>query len=266
MIATCIVGATGRMGSEIISLISQTPDIELVCAISQTEGVILDNTSCITMNFANGLKGNFGHANVIIDFSLPSDLSLTLVKHINQTGQKLVSGVTGLSEDTFQAMKNTTSSIIWSSNMSIGVNLLFAIANEVASKIGRESQMHISETHHTAKLDAPSGTALSIEKHITNGLIQKHGEDLNIITHLPTQPDDLNILNKTSKGEICHSYSRKDNVIGEHQLNFNMDNESLFIGHKSESREIYAQGTISAVKWIYETRKAGLYSMKDVLN
>jgi 4-hydroxy-tetrahydrodipicolinate reductase len=126
--------------------------------------------------------------------------------------------------------------IVFASNFSIGVNALFALTSRAAEILGSEFKPEIVETHHTKKLDAPSGTAKTL------------GE----------------ILTQAGKSDVSIQSIREGDVVGEHTVTFVGPSERLELTHRAGSREIFAYGALRAAEWIVG-KPAGLYSMQDVL-
>lgn len=193
----------------------------------------------------------FQNSDVIIDFTLPEATR----KHIWLAAKHktpLVIGTTGLSEndekEISDASKETT--IIYAANMSVGVNLLMALVEQAASKLGPEWDIEIFETHHKHKIDSPSGTALALGKSARHG---RGGGDF--VTDR---------VGKRKEGDIGYAVQRGGNVIGEHTVTFFSEDERIELGHVASDRSLFAKGALRAAKWT-EGKSGGLFSMRDVL-
>jgi 4-hydroxy-tetrahydrodipicolinate reductase len=127
---------------------------------------------------------------------------------------------------------------VFTSNFSVGVNVLFWLTRKAAQKLGRDFDAEIVETHHKMKKDAPSGTA-------------------------KTLAEVLKATKKTQSEIPIHSI-REGDVVGEHAVIFSGPSEQLELTHRAASREIFARGALRAAKWIIN-QPPGLYSMQDVL-
>ncbi len=165
----------------------------------------------------------------------------------------VISGTTGWLDD-YQTVCNritkNQSALIYASNFSIGVNIFFAVNKILASYMAKHDNYAVSvdEIHHIHKLDAPSGTAITI------------AED--ILKQIPHKTKWINA--KTDhKDELPIRSERKGEVPGTHQINYHSPIDSITINHEAHSREGFAHGAVTAAEWIFG--KQGIYSMKDVL-
>jgi 4-hydroxy-tetrahydrodipicolinate reductase len=194
---------------------------------------------------------------VIIDFSAPA-LTIDVAKLVNKYGKILVSGTTGLTDDQKQELKNLTGNcvIIWSSNMSIGVNVLMNLAEQVSKTLHNDYDVEIYEMHHKHKVDAPSGTALSLGEAVAKGRNLNFGE--------VCRKTRDGIIGKRGENEIGFCSLRGGDVIGDHSVIFAGPGERVELTHKASNRNIYALGAIRAAIWS-EGKTHGFYSMKDVL-
>lgn len=210
------------------------------------------------LSFAGGIEAGedpeelFDTADVVIDFTTPEATR----KHIwlaAKSGTKLVIGTTGLNETDEQEIHDAAkeTAILYAANMSIGVNILLALVEQAAARLGPQWDIEISETHHKHKIDAPSGTALALGKAAQKG---RGGGDF--VTDRTGPRKD---------GDIGFAVQRGGNVIGDHTVTFFSENERITLGHAAGDRSLFAQGALRAAKWL-ESRSSGLYSMRDVLD
>jgi len=193
----------------------------------------------------------------VIDFSSPS-LSLQIAAKCAENRKILVCGTTGFSEEEKQKFasyaQNTV--IIWSSNMSLGVNLLMNFVEKAAAILHDDFDIEIVEMHHRNKVDAPSGTAFSLGAAAAKGRnvdLQKVG------TTIRSGKDAKRI-----KGEIGFATLRGGDVIGDHSVIFAGDGERIELTHKASNRDIFAKGAIRAAIW-GSAKQPGFYGMRDVL-
>jgi 4-hydroxy-tetrahydrodipicolinate reductase len=149
--------------------------------------------------------------------------------------------------------------IIWSSNMSIGVNLLMKLSKQVSETLDAENyDAEILEMHHNQKIDSPSGTATSLGKAIAQG----RGDDFDKL-YCATRDG---VIGKRKKGEIGFATLRGGDVIGDHHVIFAGDGERIEISHKASNRKIYADGAVRACIWAQKSnKKKGFFSMMDIL-
>ena len=141
--------------------------------------------------------------------------------------------------------------------MSVGVNLLMNLAEKVAATLHDDFDAEIFEMHHKDKIDAPSGTALSLGAAVAKG----RGVDLKEVGNTARSGKDA----KREKGEIGFCALRGGDVIGDHTVIFAGDGERIELTHKASNRDIFAKGAIRAAIW-GSAKQAGFYSMRDVLN
>ena len=230
-----ITGASGRMGQSLIDVIENTDGLELSGTVDKGDDLALF----------------FKTADVVIDFTIP-EATIAHVDMAVQTGTPLVIGTTGLNDDQEALLQSSSSKtpILYAANMSVGVNMLMALVEQTASRLGIEWDIEIFETHHHHKIDSPSGTALALGKSAQQG--RKSGEFVTDRT------------GKRNTGDIGYAVQRGGDVVGEHMVTFFGDSERIELGHKASDRSLFAKGAIRAAEWIKD-KPAGLYAMRDVL-
>ncbi len=193
------------------------------------------------------LKG----ADVAIDFSVP-DAAVTNITACFEQGIPVVSGTTGWLDDydtVLNLCKSRNGSFIYASNFSIGVNLFFELNRKLAQMMSKYGNYNVSieEIHHTQKLDAPSGTAISLAKDIIE---ESHYTNWK--------------LDSASEDEIAIKALREEEVKGTHTVLYTSPIDTISIKHEAHSREGFAMGALLAAAWLKD--KKGIYSMKDVLS
>lgn len=248
MIKVIVNGSLGKMGKVLTDSISEDKDFELVAGVSkfQAENIIYPIYSSIL-----DIKEK---ADVIIDFSNPESLK-DLLTYSKNTKTPMVIATTGYSDEELDMIKETSNEvpIFHSSNMSLGVNLLLKLV-EVAAKALTNFDIEIVEKHHNKKVDAPSGTALMIANEIKNVLSSaefnygRHGVDA-----------------KRKEGEIGIHAVRGGTIVGDHSVIFAGKDEVVEINHIASSKEIFAQGSMKAAKFIVN-KENGYYNMKDIVS
>jgi 4-hydroxy-tetrahydrodipicolinate reductase len=190
-------------------------------------------------------------ADVAIDFSVPTS-AVTNISACLNSGVPIVSGTTGWLENYNQMTalcQEKQGAFIYGSNFSLGVNIFFEL-NEYLAKIMakfNQYQVAMEEIHHTQKLDAPSGTAISLAKGIINASEYK----------------DWTLANPKSD-EILIDAKRIENVPGTHSVFYNSEVDLIEIKHLAHNRTGFALGAVLAAEWI--VGKKGVFTMKDVLN
>jgi len=190
------------------------------------------------------------NADVAIEFSIPSAAQINITESLTNK-IPIVSGTTGWLEDYHKMEKlclKQETAFIYSSNFSLGVNIFFELNDYLAKLMSKFKQYDIQmeEIHHTQKLDAPSGTAISLANSIIN-----HSEY------------DSWTLQNPKSDEILIDAKRIENVPGTHLITYNSEVDSIEIKHTAHNREGFALGAVIAAEWIVD--KKGVFTMKDVL-
>lgn len=249
-----MIGCTGKMGKAIIAEISARADLTLAGGATHTSsdevGAALGDGVKATTDLAAAIKS----ADVVIDFSRP-DMTLQLLEALKANPKPLVIGTTGFSASEQAAVEKASKMvpILLSSNTSLGVNMLLGLVKQAASKLGEEFDIEIVEMHHRDKVDAPSGTAISLGKAAAEGRGVKF--------------DSVALYDRSGKrkpGGIGFASLRGGDVVGEHTVSFASKGERVLLGHTATDRGIFARGAIKAAEWMHG-KKPGLYSMQDVL-
>ena len=236
MVKVAVSGALGKMGKRIINLIGQDADLRLVVALER-KGHSNIGTS------AGGVKvsdnpTDIKEADCLIEFSAPQ----ATLEHLDfalRYKKPMIIGTTGLNDQQKNKIMNSSRhiSIVFSPNMSIGVNLLFNLVKEAAEKLGGGYTVDMVEAHHLHKKDAPSGTAKRLAE----------------------------IVKSASGTEVRDIKSiREDEIVGDHRVIFESEFDRIELLHSAKTRDIFARGALEAAKWIID-KPTGLYTMQDVL-
>ncbi len=265
-IRIAVAGALGRMGRAVLAVCQQHPGIEIVGGWERPN----HNDLGRDLGEAAGLprlgvplsaraQDVIGSAQAVIDFSVPASTLLTLDAALKQP-RALVIGTTGMEKRELAVLGNAAKRlpIVFSSNFSVGINLLWKIAAEVAKVTRDEYDIEIVDLHHHHKKDSPSGTA------VTTGIVlaKALGRDFdkNIIYGRRTR------VGKRPPTEIGIHALRLGDIVGDHTIYFAGAGERLELTHRAHSRENFASGALKAAQWlIQKKRKAGLYRMAQVL-
>lgn len=256
-----VVGAAGRMGRRIVSLAVESGEFEVVGAVEKQGHTDIGKDAGVVAGVGVidvKLRDVFPDAgDVAIDFSLPTAVRAT-VDYCVEHKVALVSGTTGLGEEQRAKIEAGSKEIavIYGTNMSVGMNVLFSIVGKVASMLGDQYDIEIVEQHHRFKKDAPSGSALTLGENIC----KVTGRDFpGAITHGRRGKDALR-----QKGTIGMHAVRAGDITGAHSVIFGTLGETVTIGHTANSRDTFVRGALRAAKWL-AGKKPGLYSMADVL-
>jgi 4-hydroxy-tetrahydrodipicolinate reductase len=199
----------------------------------------------------------FAASEVVIDFTMPA-ASVAHAQFAAAHRKALVIGTTGFDDAQTAAIEAAAQSvpIVWAPNMSLAVNLLFGLVEQVAARLGEDYDIEILEMHHRHKVDAPSGTALAL------GAAAARGRGIDIESRSQRVRDGQ--TGERPRGDIGFAALRGGDNVGEHVVMFASTGERLELAHRATSRQIYARGAVRAARWAVE-QKPGLYGMKDVL-
>ncbi len=213
----------------------------------------LESGSWPTLSYGGGSLSTdapdkiFEATDLVIDFTTPTATRghiASAVKH----QKPLVIGTTGLNADDLKLIHDAshTCPILYSANMSVGINLLAALVEQASARLGEDFDIEIMETHHRNKVDSPSGTALLLGR--------ATGRDA----------ENMDRSGKRGTGTVGYAVQRGGDVIGEHSVNFFGPGERLELAHRAHDRSLFAKGALRAAQWLKD-QPNGLYSMRDVL-
>jgi 4-hydroxy-tetrahydrodipicolinate reductase len=216
-----LIGAAGRMGQTVLNLAQSDAEIEIVGQCDLDDSIEPAMKNC----------------DVTIDFSQADSID-EICRAASRHGKSLVIGTTGHSQRQRETIETTAQAVplVWASNFSVGVNVLFWLTQKAAEFLGPDFNPEIVETHHKMKKDAPSGTAKTLAE----------------------------ILKAVRNSEVPTQSIREGDVVGEHTVIFGGPGESLELTHRAANRGIFAAGALRAAKWIVD-KPPGLYSMQNVL-
>jgi 4-hydroxy-tetrahydrodipicolinate reductase len=236
MIKVGISGIGGRMGKRIADLAVKDNDIEISCGVEKEDSPLI-GSEAYGVTVVSDLEKVCGKTDCFIEFTFPEPT----FKHLEVCVKNkiaMVIGTTGIDAAGEKKIAEAAQKIpiVFSPNMSVGVNLLFNIVKEAARVLGKDFDIKIDETHHVHKKDSPSGTAKMIARMIREG----------------------------SGREAPIEAFREGEVVGNHGVLFDGKYEKLEIRHDAKSRDVFAAGAIEAAKFVVK-KGPGLYNMADVL-
>ena len=263
-IKVSVVGAAGKMGSQIISQVLGSDLFELVGALESSKsdllgadiskviggdplGIIItaDSLDCVLRSDA------------IIDFSSPIS-TISVCELAAQARKVHVIGTTGFTpeqeEQILAAARHAT--IIKSGNMSLGVNALLGTVEKISSSLDSSWDIEISDTHHRDKVDSPSGTALDLAEAAASG----RGVDVDSVKDIARNGANL----ERKEGNIGIVSLRGGSVVGDHSVIFACYGERIVVSHFAENRNIFVKGALKSAEWGVN-KGPGLFSTKDVL-
>jgi len=253
-----ICGAMGRMGRAIIEAARDDAGVKVVGLVEAAGHQRLRETFDINgsrLSVASGLPRVPGA--VIIDFTVPG-AAVAASREAAVNGNPLVVGTTGLDRAQMGEIEHAARKVpvVYSSNMSMGVNVLWKLAREAARLFGSSADVEIIEAHHSRKADAPSGTALAAAAAVNEGLGRGPRDGLVFGREGQT--------GERPKGQVGIHAVRAGDIAGDHTVLFGMEGERLEITHRAQGREPLARGALRAAKFAARA-KPGMYSMADVL-
>jgi len=230
MVKIVISGALGRMGKRIVELAESDPELQVVGKLELRADPKLNIVSDL-----NDVKDSYDS---IIEFTSP-EATLLHVETAKKLKKSIVIGTTGLSGGEVKIIKEASSAIpiVFSPNMSVGVNVLFNLIIKATKIFGKDYKVSIEETHHIHKKDKPSGTA----KLMGDIVCKETG-----ISSVPTES------------------IRENEIVGDHEITFESEVDTLKISHSAKTRDIFVLGALKAAKFVSKKKK-GFFSMSNVL-
>ncbi|RLB15883.1 MAG: 4-hydroxy-tetrahydrodipicolinate reductase [Deltaproteobacteria bacterium] len=264
MLKVLVAGAAGRMGKRIVAMVAENPRTELAGAFERPDHESVNEDAGVVAGIgelrviiAPGLDQVIEKGDVLIDFTTP-EATLANLRTAVQKGLAMVIGTTGISGEALDEAEQLARKIrcVMAPNMSVGVNVMFKIAEEMAEILGDEYDMEILEVHHRFKKDAPSGTAMKLARI----LAEATGRDL----EKAGVYERKGFIGERTKDEIGIQTWRAGDIAGEHTILFGGIGERLELIHRAHSRDNFARGAVRAALWVAE-QPVGLYDMQDVL-
>lgn len=265
MTRIAITGAAGRMGKTLIEAVSLNSSTQFTVAIERPDSSLLGSDAGELAGLGKMgvmVTGNINDAiddfDVLIDFTAPA-ATLENLKACKAANKKMIIGTTGFDSEQQQEFDELIQgmAICKASNFSTGVNLCFKLLEEAAKVLGNEDyDIEVYEAHHRYKVDAPSGTALSMAEAVAKPLGRNLDECAVYGREGQTGARDSNT--------IGFATVRGGDVVGDHTVSFLADGERIEITHKASSRMAFARGAVRAATWL-QAQPAGFYNMQDVL-
>ncbi|NUY39518.1 4-hydroxy-tetrahydrodipicolinate reductase [Wolbachia endosymbiont of Litomosoides brasiliensis] len=258
-----VIGCSGRMGKKILNELIINTKVEIAGAVARLGskyinsdiGSIIGHSSNLGIKVTSSISDVFESSDVVIDFTT-KECMLDYLKAAVEFKTPLVSGTTGVESINLKEYAAKIP-ILWSANMSVGVNVLLKLVKKAAEFLDNEYDVEIWEMHHNLKKDSPSGTAIEFGKAIANAL------KVDFQSHQHSH----NRSNIREKGKIGFAVSRGGGVVGDHSVMFINSDERIELNHKAIDRTTFARGAVRAAIWLYENKREtpGLYSMQDVI-
>ena len=264
MIKVIVCGVAGRMGKRLSALTLESDDLKLVggteapgtSSVGQDIGM-LAGVRETGIKAVDRLSSIIHLGDVVVNFTTP-EATLESAEVAAANGKAMVVGTTGFSEDQLIQFKKLVAPIpcVFAPNCSVGVNLLFKLANEAARILGSDFDVEITEAHHRFKKDAPSGTAKRLAQAVAEGL----SRDLDQVAVYGRK----GITGERTTEEIGIHAVRAGDIVGDHTVLFGGIGERVELTHRAQSRDTFAMGALRAIRFVVQA-PPGLYDMQDVL-
>jgi 4-hydroxy-tetrahydrodipicolinate reductase len=264
MIRAIVAGAAGRMGGRIIHTIEATQGITLAAAFERGDhpSVGSDVGEVVGLG-AKGLKiapdllSVLDAGDVVIDFT-HHEASVGHLRQAASARKPVVIGTTGFTGDELEIIGKLAKETpcVQAPNMSMGVNLMFKVVQDMAKALGDGFDVEIIEAHHHHKKDAPSGTAVKLAENLAAAL-GRNLEEVGVYKR-------HGMIGERRPEEIGIQTIRGGDIVGEHTVLFAGVGERLELTHRAHSRDNFARGAVKAARWIVN-QPPGLYDMQNVL-
>lgn len=253
-----IMGGCGRMGSTLVRFAQNDPELNLKAVIERTDRLSeLENLDCLVSSDLDEVLPQSPRA-VVVEFTSPE----ATVEHVGickRHGNPIVIGTTGLKPEQMAIVQEAAKSVpvLLAPNMSLGVNVLLKVLPMLVQMLGPAYDMEMLEIHHNRKKDAPSGTALKLAECMAQARgwvydeVKQHTRD--------------GIIGERKEKELGVMALRGGDVVGDHTAYFFGPGERIEVTHRAHSRENFAQGALSAAKWLVNKDPERLYNLGDTL-
>ncbi len=260
-----IIGASGRMGKNLIDAVNQAEGLSVSAAIERPDSSLigadageLAGVGKLGVAIVGDLNAVVGDFDVLIDFTTPAT-TVNNLKVCAEHNKKIVIGTTGFDEVGLAEIDKAAdkTAVIFAANYSVGVNLCLKLLKQAAEVLNDGYDIEVIEGHHRHKVDAPSGTALRMGEVVADTL----GRDLKECAVYGRE----GITGARDPNTIGFATVRAGDIVGDHTVLFATEGERVEITHKASSRMAFAKGAAHSCKWIASKDK-GLFDMQDVLN
>jgi 4-hydroxy-tetrahydrodipicolinate reductase len=259
-----IIGCAGRMGQMLVRTVAANDRCLVVggseqprsAAVGRDLGLVA-GIDALGVSVIADPADLFTQADAVLEFTSPA----ATIQHVELAAKKKkihIIGTTGFEPPQLAALSRAgkQTAIVVAPNMSVGLNLLLRMVEQMGRALDPDWDIEILEMHHRHKVDAPSGTALALGRAAAAG----RGTDLE---HVAKRVRD-GITGARKRGDIGFAVLRGGDVVSDHRVIFASEGERVELTHIATSREIYARGALRAALWA-QGRPPGLYSMADVL-
>ena len=252
MINVIVCGANGKMGQLVASAVNKTEDMQVVAGVDAMPNIIQNDFPVFeSIDECSSIQ-----ADAIVDFSRPEAMPKNL-EYAKNNGLYIIIATTGFSNEEKQHIADMSAyvPIFFAANMSLGVNLQMQLCASAANFLGKSVDIEIVEKHHNRKVDSPSGTALALADSINSVFDDEYTYVCGREGH----------CGKRTKTEIGIHAVRGGTYCGEHSVMFIGEDEVVEINHIAQSRQIFSNGAVRALRYM-QCKDKGLYSMRDIVN
>jgi len=260
-----VIGASGRMGKNLIDAVNQAEGLILSAAIERPGSSLvgadageLAGVGTLGVKVVDQIELAVDDFDVLIDFTTP-DTTMHNIKVCLAHDKKMVIGTTGFDEASLKTLREAAEriAIVFAANFSVGVNLVLKLLKQAAEVLNDGYDIEVIEGHHRHKVDAPSGTALRMGEVVADTL----GRDLKECAVYGRE----GITGARDPNTIGFATVRAGDIVGDHTVLFATEGERVEISHKASSRMTFAKGAARSCLWLQD-KTTGLFDMQDVLN
>ena len=248
----------------LITAVKERREAELAAGteLANSDSIGLDLGTLVGIQPLGAIVGSdpeilFAAVDCVIDFTNPQ-ATVNHAQLAKETGTSLVIGTTGLDEVHLKSLQEAGSSaaVVYSGNMSLGINILLGLVEQIARSLSSDYDIEVLEMHHKHKIDAPSGTALMLGRAAAKGrgIVSEGNSVISRVGEVGPRPS----------GAIGYATLRGGDVIGEHSVIFAGAGERIELTHKANDRALFAKGAVHAALWT-KGQAPGLYTMGNVL-
>ncbi len=260
-----VIGASGRMGKNLIDAVNQAEGLTLSAAIERPGSSLvgadageLAGVGTLGVKVVDQIELAVDDFDVLIDFTTP-ETTMHNIKVCLAHDKKMVIGTTGFDEASLKTLREAAEriAIVFAANFSVGVNLVLKLLKQAAEVLNDGYDIEVIEGHHRHKVDAPSGTALRMGEVVADTL----GRDLKECAVYGRE----GITGARDPNTIGFATVRAGDIVGDHTVLFATEGERVEITHKASSRMTFAKGAARSCLWLQD-KATGLFDMQDVLN
>ncbi|MGE4501143.1 MAG: 4-hydroxy-tetrahydrodipicolinate reductase [Hydrogenovibrio sp.] len=260
-----VIGASGRMGKNLIDAVNQAEGLTLSAAIERPGSSLvgadageLAGVGTLGVKVVDQIELAVDDFDVLIDFTTP-ETTMHNIKVCLAHDKKMVIGTTGFDEASLKTLREAAQriAIVFAANFSVGVNLVLKLLKQAAEVLNDGYDIEVIEGHHRHKVDAPSGTALRMGEVVADTL----GRDLKECAVYGRE----GITGARDPNTIGFATVRAGDIVGDHTVLFATEGERVEITHKASSRMTFAKGAARSCLWLQD-KATGLFDMQDVLN